>query len=71
MYKQSFRLGFCAEMVATSTFFVLKKFLINVFSLKNFFISFLSKGELNDASIQDMICRRKLAIQWATFQCSI
>jgi len=34
-----FGMGFCAEMVVTNTFFVLKKFLINVFSLKDFFIS--------------------------------
>jgi hypothetical protein len=71
MYKQSFRLGIFAEMVATSTFFVLKKFLINVFFPKNFFNSFFGNGELNGASIHGMIYRRKLAIQWVPFQCSI
>jgi hypothetical protein len=71
MYKQSFRLGICAEMVATSTLFVLKKFLINVFSLKNFFNSFLRKGDLNGASIHDIIYRQKSAIQLVHFQCSV
>ena len=34
-------LGICAGMVVTNTAFVLEKFLINVFLLKNFFISSL------------------------------
>jgi DNA-binding XRE family transcriptional regulator len=36
MYKQSFRLAFAGEMVVTNTTFVLEKFLINVFPLKDF-----------------------------------
>jgi len=34
-----FGMGICAEMVVTNTTFDLKKFLINVFSPKDFFIS--------------------------------
>jgi len=33
-----FGMDFCAEMVVTNTLFVLKKFLVYVFSLINFFI---------------------------------
>ncbi|HEY5124243.1 MAG TPA: hypothetical protein VIK14_10955, partial [Ignavibacteria bacterium] len=41
MYNQSFRLGFCAEMVVTNTTFVLEKFFINVFPPKDFLSSLL------------------------------
>ena len=66
-----FGIGFCAEMVVTNTTKVLEKFFINVFPLNDFFISFLRKGKLTYALIHDMIYRRKLAIQWAPFLCSI
>jgi hypothetical protein len=34
-------MGFCAEMVVTNTTFVLEKFLINIFPLKDFLNSLL------------------------------
>jgi len=43
-------MGFCAEMVVTNTSFVFEKILNHVFSHKNFLISFLRKGDLDDAS---------------------
>jgi len=41
-------LGFCVGMVVTNSIFILEKFLITVFPLKNFFISllkFIKKSE--------------------------
>jgi hypothetical protein len=41
MHNQSFRLGFVAGMVVTNTIFVLEKFFINIFPIKDFLNSII------------------------------